>query len=51
MELMDMSLENLYKRVFEGGSRLPEEIIGYIAVSVSFFEILLRFSMRSSILC
>lgn len=36
MEMMDLSLEKLYKIVYEKQHRqLPEEIIGYIAVSVS----------------
>ncbi|VIO87856.1 Serine/threonine-protein kinase F42G10.2, putative [Brugia malayi] len=33
MELMDISLENLYKIVYEKGSCLPENMIGYVAVS------------------
>lgn len=36
MELMDISLENLYKIVYGKGSCLPEDMIGYIAVSVNF---------------
>lgn len=38
MELMDISLEILYKIVYEKGSCLPEDMIGYIAVSVSFIQ-------------
>uniref|UniRef100_A0A0R3RWK1 mitogen-activated protein kinase kinase n=1 Tax=Elaeophora elaphi TaxID=1147741 RepID=A0A0R3RWK1_9BILA len=33
MELMDISLENLYKIVYGKGSYLPEDMIGYVAVS------------------
>ncbi|CAG9536534.1 unnamed protein product [Cercopithifilaria johnstoni] len=33
MELMDISLENLYKIVYEKENCLPEDIIGYVAVS------------------
>jgi len=38
MELMDISLERLYKTVGEKlGERLPEDIIGKVAYSVSVF--------------
>ncbi|VDN05860.1 unnamed protein product [Thelazia callipaeda] len=33
MELMDICLENLYKLVYEKGKYIPEDVIGYIAVS------------------
>ncbi|MFH4979876.1 hypothetical protein AB6A40_006585 [Gnathostoma spinigerum] len=34
MELMDVSLDKLYKQVYDGGGKLPEEIIGFCAVSM-----------------
>lgn len=38
MEVMDTSLERLYKLVYERlGERLPEDIIGKVTVAVSAF--------------
>lgn len=34
MELMDCSLDRLYKQVYAKEQRLPERIIGYIAAAV-----------------
>uniref|UniRef100_A0A7E4V5V1 mitogen-activated protein kinase kinase n=1 Tax=Panagrellus redivivus TaxID=6233 RepID=A0A7E4V5V1_PANRE len=34
MEIMDCSIESLYKAVYKQGSRLPENVISFIAVSV-----------------
>lgn len=37
MEIMDISLEKLYRTVMVLGKQIPEEIMGYITVSVIFF--------------
>jgi len=34
MELMDCSLDRLYKQVYAKEQRLPERVIGYIAAAV-----------------
>lgn len=36
MELLDTSLDKFYKKVIEKGKTFPEDILGKIAVSVSF---------------
>lgn len=35
MELMDTSLDKFYKKVIEKGQKIPEDILGKMAVSVS----------------
>ena len=40
MEVMDMSLDKFYEVVYKNGQRIPEGILGKIAVSVSIVYIL-----------
>lgn len=50
MELMDISLDILYKRVYNvHRARFEENVIGHIAVSVSFFESFVACSNRANI--
>ncbi len=37
MEVMDTSLDKFYKLAFESGKKMPEEVLGKIAVAVSIF--------------
>lgn len=37
MELMDTSLDKFYRKVLEKNMKIPEDILGEIAVSVSGF--------------
>jgi len=35
MEVMDTSLDKFYKMLYENGKKIPEDILGKIAVAVS----------------
>ncbi len=37
MEVMDTSLDKFYKLAFESGKKMPEEVLGKIAVAVSIY--------------
>ncbi|CAJ0564970.1 unnamed protein product, partial [Mesorhabditis spiculigera] len=46
MELLDISLDTLYKNVYKNGFRLPEDMLGYIAVATISALSYLRTSLR-----
>uniref|UniRef100_A0A3B5QAS1 mitogen-activated protein kinase kinase n=1 Tax=Xiphophorus maculatus TaxID=8083 RepID=A0A3B5QAS1_XIPMA len=48
MELMDTSLDKFYKKVFQKGQTIPEDILGKITVAVSFSFIKLLHRLSSS---
>ena len=51
MEVMDASLDKFYQNIYKNGERIPEEVLGKIAFSVSHKLTLVYWVWLWDILC